>query len=80
MTLAPEGRKLLRIEARNANDDFDAMEQIALADEMAALCRRHSGVPYLVFPEDRNRPIKLQFELRKGSQLLVHIGHIVGVR
>lgn len=53
----------LRIEARNTNDDFDAMEQIALADEMADLRRRHSGAPYLVFPEDRNRPIKLQFEL-----------------
>ncbi len=53
----------LRIEARCAIDDFDVMERVATAAEVAALLDRHAQDPYLVFPEDRDRPIKLQFEL-----------------
>jgi hypothetical protein len=64
----------LRIEARSRIDDFDAMEQIALSTEVENLLARHPGLPYLVFPEDRDRPIKLQFELpadwaRNGPRL-----------
>jgi len=53
----------LRIEARCAIDDFDAMETIALPDEVEGLLARFPDAPYLVFPEDRDRPIKMQFEL-----------------
>lgn len=53
----------LRIEARCAMDDFDAMETVALPDEVEGLLARFPDAPYLVFPEDRDRPIKMQFEL-----------------
>ena len=55
--------KALRIEARCRGDAFDAMEIVALDDELAELLARHPEAPYLVFPEDRDRPIRLQFEI-----------------
>jgi len=53
----------LRIEARCDIDAFDEMELIALPGEVAALLERYPDEPYLVFPEDRDRSIKLQFEI-----------------
>ncbi len=55
--------KALRIEARCKGDAFDAMETIALEDETQALLAGHPKAAYMVFPEDRDRPIKLQFEI-----------------
>ena len=52
-----------RIEARCELDNFHPMETIALNSELQELSRRHSGEPYLLFPEDRDRPIKLNLEL-----------------
>lgn len=53
----------LRIEARCAIDDFDTMETIALPAEIDGLLTRFPDAPYLLFPEDRDRPIKMQFDL-----------------
>jgi hypothetical protein len=62
-TATPVAARALRIEARCKADDFDPMETVALACEIDRLLARSPGQPYLVFPEDRDRPIKLQFDL-----------------
>ena len=54
--------RAVRIEARCKAEDFDAMETVALPAEVDALLARHAG-EYLVFPEDRDRVIKLRHEL-----------------
>jgi len=51
------------VEARCGLDSFAPMEVIALPKEVEALLARHPGAPYLVFPEDRDRPIKLTREI-----------------
>jgi hypothetical protein len=53
----------LRIEARCRVDAFDDMEVTAVKQEVEDLLSRHPQAPYLVFPEDRDRPIRLQFEI-----------------
>ena len=53
----------LRIEARCAAEAFDEMEIIALPAEVEAFLGGLPDQPYLVFPEDRDRSIKLQFEI-----------------
>jgi hypothetical protein len=60
---APGSALAVRIEARCALDDFYPMETIALPGEIAQLLKRHPGADYLVFPEDRDRPIKLTREI-----------------
>ena len=52
-----------RIEARCALDSFYPMEVVALAAEKAALLAAYPEASYLVFPEDRDRPIRLRTEL-----------------
>ena len=51
------------IEARCRLDSFAPMEIIALPAEVEALKSAHPDAPYLVFPEDRDRSIKLTREL-----------------
>jgi len=51
------------VEARCRLDSFAPMEIIALPAEVEALLARHPGAPYLVFPEDRDRSIKLTREI-----------------
>jgi len=53
----------LRIETRCALESFHPMETIALRSESDALLARYPGKPYLVFPEDRDRPVKLTREI-----------------
>lgn len=60
---SPEPVHALRIEARCAIDDFDAMERVATGEEVSALLARSPGASYMVFAEDRDKPIKLQFEI-----------------
>ena len=59
----------LRIEARCAIEAFDDMEVIALAGEVEDLLAKYPESPYLVFPEDRDRSIKLRFEIPAGWAL-----------
>jgi hypothetical protein len=51
------------IEARCQLDSFYPMEVIALNHEVETLLGAHPEAPYLVFPEDRDRPIKLRAEI-----------------
>lgn len=53
----------LRIESRCELDSFYPMETIALDSEVQDLLDRFPGAAYLVFPEDRDRPIKLDLEI-----------------
>jgi len=52
-----------RIEARCELDSFHPMETIPLKAEYGALLDNFSGAPYLVFPVDRDRPIKLDHDI-----------------
>ena len=58
----PEAR-VLELQARTEFDRFDPMEVVATADEVAALLAKHPDSDYLVFPEDRTRPIKMPDDL-----------------
>ena len=51
------------VEARCRLDSFAPMEIIALPHEVEELLARYPDAAYLVFPEDRNRSIKLTREL-----------------
>ncbi|MHB0936269.1 MAG: glycoside hydrolase domain-containing protein [Armatimonadota bacterium] len=53
---------LLRFEARSEFDRFDPMEVVATAAEMQALLAAHPE-PYLLFPEDRQYPIRMREDL-----------------
>lgn len=55
--------RAVRIEERCALDGFFPMETIALRAEVERLLKSHPDAAYLVFPEDRNRPIKLLFDI-----------------
>jgi len=55
--------QVVRFEAINEFHRFDPMEVIATAAEMQALLTAHAGRPYLLFPEDRTRPIRMTDEL-----------------
>lgn len=50
--------KVKEIQARTEFHSFYPMEVIATNDEVEEYLKKHSD-PYLVFPEDRSRPIKL---------------------
>ena len=52
-----------RIEARCLLDSFYPMELVALKAEVEALRGAFPEATYLVFPEDRDRPIKLRTEI-----------------
>jgi hypothetical protein len=54
--------QVLRLEARTEFDRFDPMEVIATATEMRDFLARHPQ-PYLVFPEDRQYPIRMTADL-----------------
>jgi hypothetical protein len=65
--------KLLEFQAINVFHRFDPMELPATAAEMQRLLAANSGRPYLVFPEDRRRPIRMNDALplrwiRSGPQ------------
>ena len=51
------------IQAADSMDALYPMEVIATAGEIAALLAANTGAPYLLFPEDRTRPIKMTDDL-----------------
>ena len=53
----------VEIQAINAFNRFDPMEVIATAAEMRQLLAAHANEPYLLFPEDREYPIRMLDEL-----------------
>jgi hypothetical protein len=58
----PQARTI-EFQAINAFHRFDPMEVIATAGEMEQLLAAHPNQPYLLFPEDRTRPIRMLDEL-----------------
>jgi len=62
-TSAPVSAVPRMVEARCRLDSFAPMEIIALPEEVAALLARYPDSPYLIFPEDRDRSIKLTREI-----------------
>ena len=54
--------KLLEIQARTEFDRFDPMEVVATKAEVERLLAAHPG-PFLLFPEDREYPIRMPDEL-----------------
>lgn len=52
-----------RIEARCALDSFYPMETVPLEVELKKLLENYSDAPYLVFPQDRNQPIRMVHEI-----------------
>ena len=64
----PDGIATARVEQLQAINDFhrfDPMEVVATADETKSLISQYAGRPYLVFPEDRLRPIRMLDALPK---------------
>ncbi|MGC9349528.1 MAG: glycoside hydrolase domain-containing protein, partial [Anaerolineae bacterium] len=59
----PPHATAVAIEARCALDSFYPMEVVALESEVKALLAAHPRATYLVFPEERDRPIKLRTEI-----------------
>ena len=55
--------KVVAFEAIDALDSFFPMEVIATKAETEALLARHAGAPYLLFPEDRTRSIRMTDDL-----------------
>jgi hypothetical protein len=55
--------ELTLIQARTEHDRRDPMELIATEAEVAALRAAHPTAPYLVFPEDRTRSIRMERDL-----------------
>lgn len=51
------------IQARTVQDSFYPMEVIASEDEKQAVLARHAGKGFLLFPEDRERPIRMTEDL-----------------
>lgn len=58
----PEAR-LMQLQARTEWNRPDPMEVIASRAECDQLCRDHPEAPYLVFPEDREHPIRMTLDL-----------------
>lgn len=54
---------VVEIQARTDFDRFDPMEVPASAAEMQDMLARHPGVPYLLFPEDREHAIRMTADL-----------------
>ena len=55
--------KLLRLEARGSFESFYPMEVVAKASERAALIEKFAKRDFLLFPEDRTRPIVMTDDL-----------------
>lgn len=55
--------EVMEIQARTDMDRFDPMEVIATSDEMDRLRREHADTDFLLFPEDRTRPIRMVEDL-----------------
>lgn len=55
--------RALEIQARSDFHRFDPMEVIATGHETVELLAAHSDAPYLLFPEDRRFPIRMQDDL-----------------
>lgn len=55
--------KLIALESRTDFDRFDPMEVPAVEREMQALRAKHANEEFLLFPEDRLYPIRMQREL-----------------
>jgi len=55
--------QVVRLEAVDSANRMDPMEVIATADETAALRAMHPGAAFLLFPEDRTRPIRMTTDL-----------------
>jgi hypothetical protein len=51
------------IQARTDFDRFDPMELIATPDETSKLLAMHAGSPFLLFPEERQFPIRMTDDL-----------------
>jgi hypothetical protein len=51
------------IQARTDFDRFDPMEVIATPDETSKLLAMHAGSPFLLFPEERQFPIRMTDDL-----------------
>ncbi len=62
LTSLPQA-EVVAIEAINDFHRFDPMEIVAAAAELSALLARHADRPYLLFPEDREHPIRMTDEL-----------------
>ena len=58
----PQAR-LMAIQARSDFDRFDPMELIATADETSGLIAKHAGEAFLLFPEERQFPIRMTDDL-----------------
>ena len=58
----PEAQ-VIALQSADSMNAMGPMEVIATAEETRALLGRHPGVPYLVFPEDRTRPIRMTDDL-----------------
>jgi hypothetical protein len=58
----PEAQ-VLQIQSADSMSAMWPMEVIATAEETRALLDRHPGAPYLLFPEDRSRPIRMTDDL-----------------
>jgi len=55
--------RAVEIQSVDEFNSFYPMEVIATAEETAALLARHSRASFLLFPEDRTRPIRLSDDL-----------------
>ncbi len=55
--------QLLRFEARSEMDRFDPMELPATEEELNRFLRFNQGQDFLLFPEDRARPIRMRKQL-----------------
>ena len=53
----------VELQSADAFSAFTPMEMIATAEETKALLAAHPGAPYLVFPEDRRRSIRMTDDL-----------------
>ena len=58
--------EVVALESRSEFDRFTEMEMIATADEVAELRRQAGEAAYLLFPEDRRRPIRMTADLPQG--------------
>ena len=55
--------QVLEFQARTEFHRFDPMEVIATREEVSALRTAHPGHPFLLFPEDREHPIRMKSDL-----------------
>jgi hypothetical protein len=68
---------VVELEARSEHDSFYPMEVVANQDEVQGLVSRYPGRPFLLFPEDRGHPTRMDDHLplrwiKSGSQGQFH--------